>query len=170
MFAYRLGIFLFAICSINGLVYDEKEFAVGESKCPEVAVDPSLNMTWVSESLLNLYRLVNVKEFVSGLIVVFQFKSVDYWYMPMLSKKELYLSVKLSSSPEEFANITEDRLKNSCQLFTGINYDKSRIEWYGLERKFFEWEYSLRPKRDGIVDYFLNNGVCKRFNFYFIHW
>jgi len=67
--------------------------------------------------------------------------------------------VKLSTSPEEFANITEDTLKNSCQLFTGINYHKSKVEWFGLERKFSEWEYSLRPKRDGIIDYFRNNGM-----------
>jgi len=158
--------FIAATCSsVQGLNYDDKEFGPAESGCPNLSVDPSLNITWVRLEL-NIYELTIICNSIPHyyfilLNKIFQLKSIDYWTIPLWSKKQLYLSVKLSATPEEFANTTEDTLRNSCFLLSGIKKEHSKVSYHGLNKKFFEWDASMRFNRDGIVDWFKIKGKLK---------
>jgi len=83
---------------------------------------------------------------------------VDYWFLPKGSKRDFYLAVKGSTSSNEFKSTTDQQVQGSCFMLTGFKPDCVFVELYGLNRKMFEWTYSFRPNRNGIIDFFLNEG------------
>jgi len=85
--------------------------------------------------------------------------SVDYWYIPVWSKRDLMLTVKIAQSSKEISRLTDTNLQDSCFFYTGFKEKISTVDLHGLEKKLVTWTYSNRAMRGGVIDFFKNKGA-----------